>query len=284
MRPVEVPIIDMSGVLADAPGSKQKVAAEIRAACENLGLFIAVNHGVPEALLESTSDVAKEFFSLPPVDKEQVKYAGGSGPGYMPMLEENFEGNDCAPKECFNVMKAQQGLWPSRPAGFKPLVSEYFGAMDRLADTLMRLFALALDLPEDSYQDKFGRQLSFLRIVNYPDQESEPSTSHYRCEPHTDLGTLTILKSENRPGGLQVIGSGGEWADVLTPPGALVVNAADEMSRWTNGRWISPVHRVVNPPSEHRLRSHRLSLIFFHNPDSIQHTVESYLKGTLVAS
>lgn len=283
MGSVEVPVIDLSGVRAGASGGKRKVAAEIRAACEDWGLFIAVNHGVSEALLESTSDVAKEFFSLPHAEKDRVRNAGGPGPGYMPMLKENYEGNRCTPKECFNVMSDQEGLWPARPAGFKPIVSEYVGAMDRLADTLMRLFALALDLPEDSYQDKFGRRLSFLRIVNYPDQESEPSTGHYRCEPHTDLGTLTILKSENRPGGLQVIGPGGEWADVLTPPGALVVNAADEMSRWTNGRWVSPVHRVVNPPSEHRLRSHRLSLIYFHNPDSIQHTVESYLKGTLVA-
>lgn len=281
MSSVEVPIIDMSGVLAGTPGSEQKVAAEIGAACESLGLFIVVNHGVPEALLESTSDAAKEFFSLPRAEKERVRNEGGSGPGYMPMLEENYEENRCTPKECFNVMKEQKGLWPPRPAGFMPTVSEYVGAMDRLAETLMRLFALALGQPDDAYRDKFERRLSFLRIVNYPDQDSEPNAGHYRCEPHTDLGTLTILRSENRPGGLQVLDSDGEWADVLTQPGALIVNCADEMSRWTNGRWISPVHRVVNPPAEQRLESRRLSLIFFHNPDSIRHTVESYLKGTL---
>ena len=37
------------------------------------------------------------------------------------------------------------------------------------------------------------------------------------------------------------------------------------MARWTNDRWVSTLHRVVNPPrSEHR--AERLSIAFFHQP------------------
>jgi isopenicillin N synthase-like dioxygenase len=40
------------------------------------------------------------------------------------------------------------------------------------------------------------------------------------------------------------------------------------MMRWTNDRWVSTLHRVVNPPAELRQASRRQSLVFFHNPNA----------------
>jgi isopenicillin N synthase-like dioxygenase len=39
------------------------------------------------------------------------------------------------------------------------------------------------------------------------------------------------------------------------------------MARWTNDRWISTLHRVVNPPSEALGGNRRLSIVFFHHPN-----------------
>ena len=96
-----------------------------------------------------------------------------------------------------------------------------------------------------------------------------------RAGAHTDYGTFTILNGENVPGGLQVRAKSGdksgdqsgEWIDVETDPGSFVVNIGDLLMRWTNDRWISNTHRVVNPPATVAARAKRLSIAFFHQPN-----------------
>ena len=55
---------------------------------------------------------------------------------------------------------------------------------------------------------------SRLRVRNYPAQREKAAPGQLRAGAHTDYGSLTILKTEDRPGGLQVIGPGGAWLDV----------------------------------------------------------------------
>ena len=66
--------------------------------------------------------------------------------------------------------------------------------------------------------------------------------------------------------GLEVQGPDGQFAQVNPPPGAYLVNIGDLMQQWTNGRWVSTVHRVVNPADEGR-RTRRMSLGFFCHPN-----------------
>jgi hypothetical protein len=47
---------------------------------------------------------------------------------------------------------------------------------------------------------------------------------------------------------LQVMMKDGSWRDVHVPEGSFVINLGDLMQRWTNDRWMSTRHRVVNPP------------------------------------
>lgn len=56
----------------------------------------------------------------------------------------------------------------------------------------------------------------------------------------------------------------GEWVDVPAVPGSFVINLGDLMAHWTYDRWVSTMHRVVNPPRERALDSRRMSLVFFH--------------------
>ena len=53
-------------------------------------------------------------------------------------------------------------------------------------------------------------------------------------------------------------------------PGAFVINIGDLMARWTNDRWVSTVHRVVNADGS---ASRRQSLAFFHQPNWPQEIV-----------
>jgi isopenicillin N synthase-like dioxygenase len=131
----------------------------------------------------------------------------------------------------------------------------------------MRLFAMALELPEAYFDASINRHISRLRVRNYPALQTAPEPGQLRAGPHSDYGSLTILKTEDRPGGLQVAGKAGEWQDVPHVPGSFVVNIGDMMARWTNDRWVSTLHRVANPPPELAAHSRRQSLVFFHNPN-----------------
>lgn len=158
-------------------------------------------------------------------------------------------------------------LWPEQPADLRSAYESYFQVMSNLAADLMRLFALALELPADYFDGSIDRHISRLRVRNYPAPREVPAPGQLRAGAHSDYGSLTILKTEDRPGGLQVLGKTGEWLDVPHLPGTFVVNIGDMMARWTNDRWVSTLHRVVNPPPDRAADSRRQSLVFFHNPN-----------------
>ncbi|MGE5145578.1 MAG: 2OG-Fe(II) oxygenase family protein, partial [Candidatus Eiseniibacteriota bacterium] len=64
-----------------------------------------------------------------------------------------------------------------------------------------------------------------------------------------------------------VLGKDGEWLDVPHVPGCFVVNIGDMLARWTNDRWVSTLHRVVNPPRDATGSTRRLSLVLFTGPN-----------------
>jgi isopenicillin N synthase-like dioxygenase len=178
-----------------------------------------------------------------PVDPVDPEYARGGGKHFAP------------------------NLWPERLADARPVFTRYYREMGRLAQTLMRIFALDFDLDEHFFDDKIDRHISRLRLRNYPAQMTPPLPGQLRAGAHSDYGSLTILATENKPGGLQVCNAAGDWVDVPAIPGCFIVNLGDLMARWTNDAWVSTLHRVSNPPAELAATSRRQSLVFFHNPN-----------------
>src|SRR5260221_9066208 len=127
----------------------------------------------------------------------------------------------------------------------------------------MRMSAPALDLPDGYFDRYYDRMATTLRLVQYPDHEGDPLPGQLRYGAHTDYTGFTILRQDDAPGGLQVLAPGGAWIEVPPVRGALVVNAGDLLARWTNDRWKSNVHPVVNPPRALTGSGPRLSLSFF---------------------
>ncbi len=272
MNLASLPVINLSPFLAGSPEGKRAVAQAVARACEDIGFLTIVSHGVSSDLISRTSDLARRFFDLPIEEKLKLKLQP-SGVGYSPVAGENLAASLGQPapadlKESLNLgAQMEQNLWPGSPPDLKLRFTEYFQAMAALAANLMRLFAVALDLPEGYFADKIDRHVSFLRVINYPPPIAEPLPGQLRAGAHSDYGSLTLLRSENAPGGLQVQTRGGEWIDVVAVPDSFVVNLGDMMMRWTNDRWVSTLHRVVNPPQGVWQRSRRQSLVFFHNPN-----------------
>ena len=188
-------------------------------------------------------------------------------------LNESFMIGDPKPKSDPYYLKDEAGshflpnIWPERPKEFRQIWTEYFEAVSDLATTLMRVFALALDLPEDYFDDKIDRHTGRLRVRYYPPIGENTARSQMRAGAHTDYGSLTILKPEAGRGGLQVCTKDGQWVNVPDVPGAFVINIGDLMARWTNDRWVSTLHRVVVPEDRADQSKRRQSMVFFHNPN-----------------
>jgi isopenicillin N synthase-like dioxygenase len=271
--PQGIPIIDIAPFLAGSPEGKRQVAREVGRACEEIGFILVTGHGVPEGLIHKTYDLAREFFDLP-VDEKLLVRTTPAGVGYMPIELEALAASlgNVTPadlKESMNVGRDfDQDLWPANPPEARATWTAYFQALEALAGQVMRIFALALDLPESYFEDKIDNPNAFFRMINYPNQAKDPEPGQLRAGEHSDYGSLTILRIEDAPGGLQVRNRAGEWVDVVAVPGAFVVNIGDMMAHWTNDRWISTLHRVVNPPRDQRLGSRRQSLVFFHSPNA----------------
>jgi isopenicillin N synthase-like dioxygenase len=285
----EVPVIDLAPARTGGRAERERVAGAIDAACREIGFFAIGGHGVPDRTVDDLRRAAHAFFALPLAEKLAVRHpVAGTNRGYHPVGGEALsQANDAAAppdlKEFFHVGPVDVGddayytspegrqhflpnIWPPRPAGFAAAATAHYRAMDRLVVFLMRLAALALDVEETFFDDKVDRSIGTMRLNYYPAQATPPAAGQLRASAHTDYGGFTLLSGEDVPGGLQVRTRDGRWIDVATSPGQFVVNIGDLLMRWTNDRWLSNLHRVVNPPLDGPSRP-RLSIAFFNHPN-----------------
>ncbi len=281
-----VPTIDISPFLKGTPAGRDLVVSQVKSACENIGFFSIVGHGVSEGLINSIRQISNEFFARPLEEKNLVKRAAdvGSPPGYSSMgdvalaktlgaagvadYQESFViGRPTVPNDPYWQTPIAESffkpnLWPAHPSHMRDVYERYFQSAGQLAENIMRIFALALDLDENHFQSKVDKAYSVLRVTSYPAQTVPPVEGQLRSGEHTDYGMLTILLAEDKPGGLQVRTLDGKWIDVHPVPGSFILNIGDLMMRWTNDHWISTLHRVANPPREFAHLA-RLSVVFF---------------------
>ena len=269
-----VPTIDIAPFTAGGTTGRAEVIEAIRTACEEIGFFAITGHGVDEAVVSRIYDVSRAFFDLPTEEKDMVGETGPILGGLMHfgLAKEALAatlGGEAVPdlKEALDFGPGFHGdPWPARPPDLEPAWRAYFDAVSTLAATLRSIFAAALGLAPDFFEDKFQGHLSSLRVIDYPEQPTPPVPGQLRAGAHSDYGVLTILRTEEAPGGLQVRTRAGRWSDVPHIPDSFVINIGDAMMRWTNDRWVSTRHRVVNPPVDPGQPTRRQSIAFFHNP------------------
>jgi isopenicillin N synthase-like dioxygenase len=298
MTQLSVPVIDLSPYRTGA--DKMGVARAVDRACRDIGFLVISGHGVSSDLVAQTRQTATAFFDLPLAEKQKVaRPAPTVARGYIGLEEESVgrsrdpnatagdlnESLMIGPVDQPDPAYAAAGhphfapnLWPASPTDLQKVWSDYYRAMGSLAETLMRIMALALGHDEHFFDTLVDRHISRLRVRNYPAPSRPPLPGQIRAGAHSDYGSLTILCTEDRPGGLQVFNAAGEWVDVPILPDTFIVNIGDLLARWTNDEWVSTLHRVVNPPTDAGAASRRQSLVFFHNPN-YDAPVESLVPG-----
>jgi len=136
----------------------------------------------------------------------------------------------------------------------------YMNTLEALCRKLVRLYALALDLPGTFFDDCFRDPHIILRMSRYPviDGSDDAIAS---LVPHTDSGFMTLLPP-NKVQGLSILLPNGRWMDAPGIEGAFVVNGGDILHRWTNERFLSTPHRVRNVSGQVRY-----AVPFFCDPD-----------------
>jgi isopenicillin N synthase-like dioxygenase len=278
-----VPLIDLRDRRAD-------VATAIDRACREVGFFVIAGHGVPDEIADAAWDAGRAFFALPLERRLEVAMPEAGYPyGYCPLSAETLASSlgassppdlketyaigpvDPPPRPLAEMADADEravyapNLWPAAVPSLRPAWERYYRAMAELAGRLMDAFAAALDLPDGWFAPYIGRHGSAMRMIRYPHVDRTALPGQLRAGAHTDYGTLTILRQDAAPGGLEVQATDGRWVPIPFEPGTYVVNIGDLMARWTNDRWRSTLHRVVLPPPDTHGSTERFSFPFFHN-------------------
>ena len=272
-----IPIIDIAPLISPTSSlsKRQRVADQIGAACSDIGFFAIVNHGIPPATIEALLASSRKFFDMAEQDKMAAKSANDAEYPYGYERSEvlskgkELDWNVGREDECSSAPDLKETFslgprlspdgqlarrWPPKLPPNDKFIStheEYYAAMERLAQSLLRGFALALGLDEDYFRPFFADDHQCaLRTLNYPDTGRNLRPGQIRAGAHTDYGAVTILKTGGP--GLQVRrdvaqqdqGKEG-WIDAPDLDDAFIVNVGDMMRRWTNDKWASTLHRVV---------------------------------------
>ncbi|CAI7616515.1 unnamed protein product [Penicillium glandicola] len=267
----EPPVIDFAPFYAN-DSTKEDLIQQIKQACEQFGFFQLINHPIPTKLQTAVLQHSKEFFNLPLETKEKYNLTTDSfNRGYERLRSQNFDkrtkgdlkegfflGKDLPLDDAY-VLQRRFGQGPNKypsevtdPKGFRRVMDEYHDAMIELSVAIMQVLAHTLGLDGDAFRDFCDHPVAVLRLLRYPPQEADASGFEKGIGAHTDFGAITMLLQDDT-GGLQVWNNlSSEWVDVTPVPGAYVVNLGNMTMRWTNNRYLSNLHRVINTSGKER--------------------------------
>ncbi len=267
---LDLGVVDLDGVL------DQQVESMGRA-CRELGFFRLPIDVVAPAVRDDAWSAAVRFFALDIDTKRVISFPEPGYPyGYSPFRAETLSRSQAdgeaqpdlkeslsAGPDCGGSRTPRPGeewicspsLWPDEVPELQGAWTAYYRVLSEVADRLLGVMALALDLPGTYFEPFVSRPITSMRAIRYP-AVAEPGDA-LRAGAHSDYGTFTILRTDDMAG-LEVQDRSGGWHAIAPDPDFFVVNLGDTIAQWTNDRWRSTVHRVVPGPAE------RHSFAFFH--------------------
>jgi len=267
-----IPVIDLGPCLAGDRAALEATARALGEACETIGFFFVRNHGVDPKTIDRVFRECERFHSLP-LERRLAVRALGKIVGYLPLggqtQRTSVYGESVAPDRSASFYVRQEfpadhpdriankpwifdNRWPEDLPGFREGALEYFAAMAELGNRLLELHALAMALPRDylTSHEAFRPPTYNLRLLHYPPRDPALE-GQFGIGPHTDYSYCTILAQSNLPG-LEILTRGGEWIEAPALDGHLLINNGDMCRRWTNGRYRSAPHRVINKTGQMR--------------------------------
>ncbi|WP_299053221.1 2-oxoglutarate and iron-dependent oxygenase domain-containing protein [uncultured Polaribacter sp.] len=273
-----IPSVNLADFLSEDKNKKEQFINEIGHAYENIGFVALKGHFLDTALVESLYAEIKSFFDLPLQIKEKYEIPGiGGQRGYISFGKESAKGKKEADlKEFWHfgqyveaaskyAKEYPENVTVTELENFNKVGKKAYQMLEKTAKYVLRSLALHLNL-EETYFDAFIENgNSILRPIHYPPIQTAPKGAE-RAAAHGDINLITLLMGAQGKG-LQVQNHAGDWIDAVAAPDELMINVGDMLSRHSNNKLKSTIHRVVNPPKE-LWGTSRYSIPFFMHPVS----------------
>jgi len=274
----KIPSVNLADFLSSDKSKKQQFIDKIGHAYENIGFVALKGHFLDDKLVENLYTEIKNFFDLPIETKEKYEIPGiGGQRGYVSFGKESAKGKKEGDlKEFWHfgqyvdsdskyAKEYPENVTVNELAKFNEVGKETYQMLEKTAKYVLRSLALHLGLDE-TYFDKYIKNgNSILRPIHYPPIKTEPKGAE-RAAAHGDINLITLLMGAQGKG-LQVQNHEGDWIDAMAEPDEIMINVGDMLSRHSNKKLKSTIHRVVNPPKE-MWGTSRYSIPFFMHPIS----------------
>jgi isopenicillin N synthase-like dioxygenase len=266
-----IPILDLGPLREGEAGAVPRLGDELRRAFTEVGFFFVRNHGIPQALLDTTFAAAERFHAQP-IEAKLALRINEHNIGYMPMRGATTRVNAVGEVALPNANEAVffkrelpadhpdvvgqvrfrgRNQWPADLPGFREDVLAACAAFEALGLRLLPLYAHALDLPPGFFEPFFAEPMYTLRMSHYPQQPATAPANEFGIAPHVDTSFMTIL-AQNRIPGLSLRLPDGSWMDAPALDGALLVNGGMMLRRWSDERFLATPHRVINRSGRER--------------------------------
>ncbi|WP_370225619.1 isopenicillin N synthase family dioxygenase [Mesoflavibacter sp.] len=274
----KIPSVNLEDFLSDDPKRKQKFVDEIGKAYEEIGFVALKGHFLDDKLVDDLYEEIKNFFELPVETKQKYEIPGiGGQRGYVSFGKESAKGKKEGDLKEFwhfgqyveddpqRAKEYPENVEVKEVPNFNVVGKKAYQTLEKTAKYVLRALALHLGLEETYFDNYIHNGNSILRPIHYPPITQEPDNA-VRAAAHGDINLITLLMGAQGRG-LQVQNHNGDWIDAIAEPDELMINVGDMLSRHTNNRLKSTIHRVVNPPRE-LWGTSRYSIPFFMHPIS----------------
>jgi len=278
METNKIPSVNLADFLSSDINKKNNFVESIGRAFEEIGFVALDGHFLDSDFNEKLYKEIRSFFDLPQEIKNKYEIPGISGQrGYVSFGKESAKGSKHGDLKEFwhfgQYVENDDKLLKEYPSNVKVLENEQFNIvgkqtyrlLEKTSKYVLRALALYLKLDEFYFDKYIVNGNSILRPIHYPPIMEKPKDA-VRAAAHGDINLITLLMGAQGRG-LQVKNNKGEWIDAIASKDQLMINVGDMLSRHTNNKLKSTVHRVINPSKE-LMKKSRYSIPFFMHPIS----------------
>ena len=271
-----IPSVDLNNFLSDDQSLKNNFVKKLGKAYQEIGFVALKGHFLKDSDIKNIYKYIKAFFDLSDDIKRKYELEGFSGQrGYTSFGKEHAKGKEYGDlkefwhfgqyldDEEYSQFSYPKNLYVQEIPEFNEIGKTVFKALEKTAIYVLRAISLYLELDEDHFDEYVKKGNSILRPIHYPPIKTKPKGAE-RAAAHGDINLITLLMGAHGKG-LQVLTNDGEWIDAIAEKDEIVINVGDMLSRYTNNKLKSTIHKVVNPPKNQWKKS-RYSIPFFLHP------------------
>tara|TARA_B110000459_G_scaffold47624_1_gene53211 strand:- start:2263 stop:3213 length:951 start_codon:yes stop_codon:yes gene_type:complete len=272
----KIPQVNLNDYLTGDPDSKKKFISDLGKGFSEIGFIALKGHLLNDTVKESLYGEVKNFFNLSNEIKSKYIISGlASQRGFTPFGKEHAKGRNVGDLKEFwhfgQYVKNEPELENKYPKNvmvdeleeFNSVGQKTYELLEETGRHVLGAIACYLNLDEKYFDKHIFNGNSILRAIHYPPITQEPKKAE-RAAAHGDINLITLLMGAQGKG-LQVLSNNGEWVDAIAEDDEIIVNIGDMLSRHTNNKLKSTIHRVINPPKD-LWNSSRYSIPFFLHP------------------